>query len=40
MNDYIMDLKTWDIKMLRVENVRYKNSRVDTVNNNVLELRK
>ena len=35
-----MDLITWDIKMLRVENVRYKNSRVDTVNHNVLELRK
>ena len=26
--------------MLTVENVRYKNSRVNTVNNNVLELRK
>ena len=40
MNDYMIDLSTWDIKILRVENVRYKNSRVDTVNNNVLELRK
>ena len=35
----MIDLTMWDIKMLRVKNIRYKISKVDTMNDNVLELR-